>query len=560
MSAETKTCQNCKNQFTIEPEDFDFYKKIDVPPPTWCPQCRLIRRLAWRNERALYRRPCDMCQKSMIAAYSPDKPFKVYCPDCFYSDKWDPLSYGREYDFSKPFFVQLQELQQAIPHISLIQRTMINSPWCNYEADAKNCYLNFGGQFNEDGAYSQYALKTKDAFDTYWFQRGELAYETTLSEDSYRIFFSKLCYECRDTYFSFDCRNCSNIFGCSGLRNKQYQIYNQPVSKEEFEKFISENINGSYDRIEELKKKVLENWRSRPQRAAFVDRSVNSRGNLINASKNCESCWLADKTEDSKNILFTIEVKDSYDTTSVWGGELLYEFMAGAEKLSNNKFSTGILEGCTDLEYAYFLANAHSCFGCFNIRKNDYCILNKKYTKDEYENLVSQIKKHMEAVPYTDRAGKIYKYGEFLPIDMSPFGYNETVAYEYFPIEEQEAVGKGLDWGKYQSESQPFSDYVIPDNISEVGDDIGDKVLKCEVSRKGYRIIPSELAFYRRFNLPIPRIAPFERHRQRLRFIADHLTLHPRTCGKCDKAIDSVYKAEEFPMVYCEQCYQAEVV
>jgi hypothetical protein len=37
MKNETKNCQNCKNDFTIESEDFKFYEKIKVPPPTWCP-------------------------------------------------------------------------------------------------------------------------------------------------------------------------------------------------------------------------------------------------------------------------------------------------------------------------------------------------------------------------------------------------------------------------------------------------------------------------------------------------------------------------------------------
>ncbi|MDI6602741.1 MAG: hypothetical protein QME57_01295 [Patescibacteria group bacterium] len=41
MNQEKCTCQNCKKEFVIEPEDFAFYEKIKVPPPTWCPECRL---------------------------------------------------------------------------------------------------------------------------------------------------------------------------------------------------------------------------------------------------------------------------------------------------------------------------------------------------------------------------------------------------------------------------------------------------------------------------------------------------------------------------------------
>ncbi len=559
MQKEIKICQNCKQEFAIEPEDFEFYARIKVPAPTFCPECRLQRRLAWRNERTLYKRSCDLCHKSVITMYSPDKPFKVYCPTCFYSDKWDPMQYGRNYDFSKSFLLQFQELQRDIPHLALFQVNMVNSPWCNYETDEKNCYLNFGGHDNEDGAYNQYALKTKDTFDTYWFQQGEFGYEATLSENCYKVFYSKLCYDCHDSYFCFDCRNCSNVFGCSGLRNKQYHIFNKPVSKDEFERFLRENLNGSYSRLEEVKKRVLDFWKSRPQRAVFIERSVNSKGNFINESKRCSFCWLTEKTEDSKYILFTLQVKDAYDTTSVWGGELLYELMGGVHQIANVRFSIGVLEGCTNIEYSYFISASHNCFGSMNLKKQDYCILNKRYTKEEYENLTTKIRKHMNDMPYVDKAGRQYRYGEFLPFELSPFAYNETVAYEYFPLNEDDAEKTGLAWSRYKAESPVFSDYVIPDDISDVKDDILEKVLKCKASGNGYRIIPIELAFYRRFNIPIPRLAPFERHKQRLRFIADHLKFYSRACEKCNKAVDSVYAADEFPYIYCEECYKQEI-
>ena len=60
---ENRICQNCKKDFTIEPEDFNFYEKIKVPPPTWCPECRMIRRMNYRNERSLYKQDCALCKK-----------------------------------------------------------------------------------------------------------------------------------------------------------------------------------------------------------------------------------------------------------------------------------------------------------------------------------------------------------------------------------------------------------------------------------------------------------------------------------------------------------------
>ena len=104
MKSETKNCQNCKKDFTIEPDDFGFYEKIKVPPPTFCPECRLIRRLARRNERTFHHRTCEKCNKKIIAIFAEDSGIHVYCSVCWWGDDWDATTYGRDYDFSKSFF------------------------------------------------------------------------------------------------------------------------------------------------------------------------------------------------------------------------------------------------------------------------------------------------------------------------------------------------------------------------------------------------------------------------------------------------------------------------
>lgn len=551
----TKICQNCKEQFTIESEDFQFYDRMKVPPPTLCPNCRLQRRLSFRNERSLHKNICGLCGKNIITMYSKDKPYTVYCPPCYYSDNWNSLDYGKDYNFNKPFFQQFKELQEAVPQLSLLQENCKNSPWVNYEFDDKNCYLNFGGHYNEDCAYNQYALKTKNCFDNYWLFRGEFSYENITVENAYKVFFSKYCFDCQNAYFSFDCKNCSNIFGCTGLRHKQYHIYNKPVSKEEFEKFIKNNDLGSYKNLQSLKQKTENFIKSQPQRAKFIEKSKDSIGNNIYESKNCQDCWSVEKTENSKYCLFTLELKDSQDITSVWGSEMSYDFIAGAEQLSNIKFSFGVLKGCTNIEYSHLVISSNNCFGCINLKNKNYCILNKEYPKEEYEKLVSKIKEHMDKMPYKDKSGRKYKYGEFFPYELAHFGYNESVANEFFPLKKEEATKQGFNWSDAESTKYEFTEYQIPDHIKEVKDDILEKVLKCEKSGKAYKIIPIELQFYRRFNLPIPRLAPFERHKERLNFVATKLQLTNRKCNNCNQAIKSVYSEKMFSKILCEECY-----
>ena len=106
MNLETKNCQNCKKEFVIEPDDFAFYEKIKVPAPTFCPDCRMQRRFAWRNERTLYKRKSDApgSQGEIFSIFSPDSDQTVYDHKTWWGDSWDAIYYGQNIDFNKPFF------------------------------------------------------------------------------------------------------------------------------------------------------------------------------------------------------------------------------------------------------------------------------------------------------------------------------------------------------------------------------------------------------------------------------------------------------------------------
>ena len=119
---EKRICQNCKKDFTVEEDDFSFYEKIKVPPPTFCPECRMIRRMTWRNERSLFKRKCDFTGEDIITMFHPDADVKVYGKDIWWGDKLDPKDYGQSYYFSKPFFEQYKDLLSKVPFARQIKR------------------------------------------------------------------------------------------------------------------------------------------------------------------------------------------------------------------------------------------------------------------------------------------------------------------------------------------------------------------------------------------------------------------------------------------------------
>ena len=117
--AENRICQNCKQEFTIEADDFSFYEKMRVPPPNFCPDCRFKMKALFRNETTLYSgRKCGLCDKGIISMYNPKSPYVIYCYKCFYSEKWDARDYAMDYDENRSFLDQFKELLLKVPKIT----------------------------------------------------------------------------------------------------------------------------------------------------------------------------------------------------------------------------------------------------------------------------------------------------------------------------------------------------------------------------------------------------------------------------------------------------------
>ena len=131
-------CKQCNARFEVTEADRAFYRKIDVPEPKLCPPCRYQRRLAHRNEWTMYSRVCDATKKPIVALYPKDSGYTVYEQSYWRSDKWDARQYGREFDFSRPFFEQFQDLRKVVPRLSLNSPDSENSEFTNQSQNNKN--------------------------------------------------------------------------------------------------------------------------------------------------------------------------------------------------------------------------------------------------------------------------------------------------------------------------------------------------------------------------------------------------------------------------------------
>jgi Zn ribbon nucleic-acid-binding protein len=563
--SETKVCQNCKQSFTIEPQDFDFYKKMDVPPPTFCPDCRFQRRLMFRNERALYRRTCGLCGINILSMFAPDK-YPVYCQPCWWSDKWDATAYGQEYDSNRNFFEQYRELQKKVPYMALINSytTLVNSEYVNHTGGLKNCYWIFNADFCENVLYGTMVNYVKDGMDLTMVGAGsELCYMDVDCGKSFRIFFSEDCFSSHDIYFSKNLTGCDHCIGCINLRNKSYHVFNKPVSKEEFEKALQESRLDSHQSVADFEQRVRKFWLEHPHKYYHGFHNTNASGDYFYFSKNAHFMYESECVEDGKFCQWiTLKpVKDAYDYTE-WGNgaQRIYDCITVGENADNMKFCYGSWSNISNVEYGMFVISSPHTFGCVNVRKKQYCILNKQYTKEEYEELRAKIIEDMNTHPYIDSKGRIWKYGEFFPYDLSLFDYNETTAIQYYPLAKEEILERGWRWREpVQNEyriSKKAAD--LPDSIYDVSDDIVKEVIECQVCVKAFRIIPSELALLKRFGFPLPRKCPYCRHVGRMARL-NPPRLWDRACAKCGKDIKTSYALDRPEIVYCEQCYQSEV-
>lgn len=574
MEAETKVCQNCKSQFVIESEDFAFYEKVKVPAPTFCPDCRLQRRLSFRNERILSKRACDLCRKEVISVYYSGGENVVYCQQCWWSDAWDPLSYSKDYDFSKPFFEQYHELSKIVPRPSLINANSVNCEYTHLAADNKDCYLLFESSNNERCNHCYWMQLSKDCLDCAFVNNSELCYEVFVAWNCYKLFFSKECRDCQDSYFLQDCVGLSNCYGCVGLRQKQYHIFNQPYSKEEYFKILEEKkAQIKQGNIEALKREFKEFALKHINKYSFIQKSVKSTGNYLLNTKNCVSCFHGYEAENCKyGYHVWRNSKDNMDVSTVGrDAEMIYESVNTGISVYNIKFGIQNWNGNSEVTYSEACQSSSNLFGCISLRSKNYCILNKQYTKEDYEELVPKIIEHMKQTPYADKRGRTYGYGEFFPSELSLFPYNGTSAFDHFPISKEQASAQGFAWRDEEEKNVKIGGDIIPCSHGGKCQD------RCTI---GFKVIQAEKDFYEKMGLPVPALCPNCRHYERLaqrnplklwhrkcqcagekseNSVYQNTIKHSHGAEHCSEEFETSYAPDRPEIIYCESCYQAEV-
>lgn len=414
-------CKKCGVDFEITDEDQGFYKKMDVLLPALCPDCRNNLRISFRNFYRLYIRKSDMSGETIISMYPEKTPYTVYSSEEWHGDKWDPLSYGMEIDFGRPFFEQFHELYLKVPRAGLLHYQCENSNFCNLAYKSDSCYMVFGCVENEDCYYGHIVWRSKDCADGLYLYECELCFECIDCVSCYNCNYSQECRNSNDLDFCFDCVGCHNCFGCAGLRQKEYYWCNKSIGKDEYQKKIKKYRNSSVDFMDQGME-YLEKERAKlvhPHYYGYQNEDVS--GDHIYYSKNTHHSFDAKRCEDCKFLFTAQRFKDVYDASfSPDECELCYNCLTISQL--QNSLCCHRCQDSYGLKYCDECTSCQECFGCIGLKHKKNCIFNKQYSKEEYEKLSGKLVEKMKS------AGE---YGEFFSIELSPFKYEETAAFMY---------------------------------------------------------------------------------------------------------------------------------
>lgn len=544
-----ETCAISGKSFEVREQDREYYKKLGVPAPRLCPEERARRRMAFANQRNLFVRNCAGSKKRIITNYPPESDVPIYDLEYWYSDKWDKFSTGKEFDFTRPFFEQFQELMRVAPRPNLQRAYSFdeNADYTNYAGENKNCYLIFDSDKNRD-CYHSYSINScEDVIDCFRIEKSQLCYECVDCTNCYSSLFLQNCDNCSDSSFLQNCIGCSYCFGSVNLRNKTYYFMNEKCSKKDYFEKLNKVQLERYGKLKNLRSHMLEYASQFPHRSVQGIHNEETVGDYLTNCKNAWHCFDSRNLWDCSYIIQAFDdAKDCMDCTEVgYGAELLYECCYVGYTAHSNRFCSHALGNSANLSYCYYTPYCSDCFGCIGIHHATHSILNKQYSETEYKKLSAKIIKHME---------KTGEWGEFFPAELSPFPYNLTHAHEYYPLTKADAIKRGYSWRNEEEKEYQPSSYRIPETIAEVNDDILAEVLACDTTGKNYKIQKPELGLYRKMNIPIPRLCPDERHFRRLK-MRNSRELFKRTCSASGKEIFStippsspihVYSEEEF--------------
>ena len=147
--------------------------------------------------------------------------------------------------------------------------------------------------------------------------------------------------------------------------------------------------------------------------------------------------------------------------------------------------------------------------GCISLRHKKFCILNKQYSEEEYEELRTHI---------INELGEYW--GSPFPIELATFDYQDSTYRDYGTLTKEEVETIGWRYG--EPEVTPEGEFTatkeIPYDINDFNEEDLKKVYKCEATGKPFKIITQEYKLLKKIGVPLPCKHYEARFQERIKF------------------------------------------
>ncbi len=444
---------------------------------------------------------------NLISRFPKSERIKIIDKDSFNESRDDLTKKWIEYNFEKDFFGNFSFILSNTPIASIFHyKDNLNSDYTDIAVDSKNAYLSSCVVLYSQNVCYSFMVRGECIYifnSLYVSENSENVYFSRWVIKSYKIFYSSYITNSNNIWFSSNLIWCSECISCSNLINQKYCINNKKLSKQNYLK---------------EKDKILKNKRDFLNKYINTDKiwknywSENISWNYVINSENVENGNYVSWTQDAKNIMFIWAKslnKNFYDVFIAWWSWRYDNYWVQNTWGSDLVFCSACIWYSMNIFYSYFLDGCSYCIWCVWLKNKSYCILNKQYSKEEWEIMADKIFNQMNID---------WILWDFFPWDLNPFYFNDTVAWLIWWFLKEEVEKEGYMWRKEEIKID-IPEWSVIVKSSELNDfqyynknwewTINPEIMKKVIVDEKwnyYRIVKMEYDFLVKHWLPLPEI------------------------------------------------------
>ena len=445
--------------------------------------------------------------KGIISRFPDTDRVKNVIPNKKFEENRDNLlELGINYNSETGFFHSFDSLFKNIDMFNSCQYwNNINSNFSESVLNGKNVYLTFAAISDCENVCYSISVKDNcsDVFNSLMIQpNSQDIYFATNVSSSYKVFYSRYIQNSNNIWFSTNLIGCQECIDCDNLENVSYHINNKQYPQEEYFIKKEEILSDKYSFLD--KYTSLKIWGNnigcgniRKGDALFNCFDISDAKHSFNVK------W-------GKNLIFTgwVQwVEDAYDICG-GGSPTSHDIYGVAGVSGDHVYCSSHIIG-SNIFYSFYLENCSFCIGCVWLKNKQYCILNKQYTKEQWEILADKIFTQMESD---------WILWDFFPGNINPYYFNDTIAEMLWDFTKEEVESKWYMWRDEEIKvdipewvdiisTEELNDYqwYSPSGEWRINPEILKKVIKDD-KWDYYKVVQMEYDFLMKHSLPLPRL------------------------------------------------------